>query len=72
MSDEGGVTLSDMVRDTMPLEVTPLAGKEALGKWRTLKENTNRTLCRVKSGNIKSVSSRRSNHSVKGRMRASA
>jgi hypothetical protein len=27
---------SDVVRDTMPQEVTPVAGKGALGTWRAL------------------------------------
>jgi len=47
MSDEGEVTLSDMVRDTMPQEVTPFAGKEALGKWRAFKGNTVRAQNRI-------------------------
>ncbi len=34
MSDEGGVTPSDEVRDISPLRVTPKAGKGALGTWR--------------------------------------
>ena len=36
MSNEGGVTPSDVVRDTTPREVTPFAGKGALGTWRAL------------------------------------
>jgi len=31
MSDEGGVIPSDMVRDAMPQEVTPVVGEGALG-----------------------------------------
>jgi len=31
MSDEGGVTLSDVVLDTTLQEVTPVAGKGAFG-----------------------------------------
>ena len=34
MSDEGGVTPSDKVRDISPLRVTPTVGKGALGTWR--------------------------------------
>jgi hypothetical protein len=34
MSDEGGVTPSDEVLDISPPEVTPEAGKGALGTWR--------------------------------------
>ncbi len=41
--------LSDVVLNTAPHKLTPRAGKGALGKWRALKGNTNRTLRRVKS-----------------------
>ncbi len=34
MSDEGGVTPSDEVLEISPPEVTPEAGKGALGTWR--------------------------------------
>jgi hypothetical protein len=36
MSDEGGVEPSDGVRDAASCEVTPRAGKGALGIWRAL------------------------------------
>ena len=36
MSDEGGVMLSDVVQDATAQEVTPVAGKGALGTWRAL------------------------------------
>jgi hypothetical protein len=36
MSDEGGVEPSDEVRDAASYEVTPRAGKGALGIWRAL------------------------------------
>ena len=36
MSDEGGVEPSDEVRDATSHEVTPGAGKGALGTWRAL------------------------------------
>ena len=40
MSDEGGVTLSDVVLDITLQEVTPVAGKGAFGKQRAHKGNT--------------------------------
>ena len=49
MSYEGGVAPSDVVQDATVQEVTPFVRKGALGKWRALKGNTNRTLRRVKS-----------------------
>ena len=36
MSDEGGVEPSDEVRDAPSYEVTPRAGKGALGTWQAL------------------------------------
>ena len=36
MSDEGGVAPSDVVLDAAPQEVTPAAGKGALGTWRAV------------------------------------
>jgi hypothetical protein len=36
MSDEGGVIPSDVVREITLQEVTPVAGKGALGTWQTL------------------------------------
>ena len=53
MSDEGEVMLSDVVLNTAPQEVTPLAGKGALGKWRAVEGDTDRTPSRVNSGNAK-------------------
>ncbi len=44
---------SDVVQDATAQEVTPFVRKGALGKWRALKGNTNRTPCRVKSEKIK-------------------
>ena len=63
---------SDVVQDATAQEVTPFVRKGALGKWRALKGNTNRMLCRVNSGKHKSVSIRRPNHLTKGCMCASA
>ena len=35
MSEEEGVMSFEVVQDATPLRVTPDAGKEALGTWRT-------------------------------------
>ena len=40
MSDEGEVTLSDVVLDITLQEVTPVTGKGAFGKQRAHKGNT--------------------------------
>ena len=37
---------SDVVQDATAQEVTPFVRKGALGKWRALKGNTGRMLCR--------------------------
>jgi hypothetical protein len=36
MSDEGGVVPSDVTLEVTSQEVTPVAGKGALGTWRAL------------------------------------
>jgi hypothetical protein len=52
MSDEGGVTPADAVRETATLEVTPRACKGALGTWMVLVgfRALNRVTCTIKTG----------------------
>ncbi len=47
MSDEGGVTLSEVVLDTTLRQVMPAVGEGALGKWRAPYRNTDWTLSQV-------------------------
>ncbi len=47
MSYEGRVMPAEAVQDTAPERVTPLKGKETLGKWRALTRTTVRTLSGV-------------------------
>ena len=46
MSDEGRVMLAEAVRDIALAEVTPVPGKEALGRWRAFLGGSGRTLSR--------------------------
>jgi len=44
---------SDVLQAATAQKVTPFVREGALGRWRALKGNTSRMLCRVRSGNIK-------------------
>jgi hypothetical protein len=69
MSDEGGVISSDVANYVTPQQVTPVAGKGALGTWRSQLDSRTQSRGTIV---LEAGTSLEVNHSGEGCMRASA